>query len=525
MADVMGAATPAQAVSAGLAQMREALDVLGGVDLHQLDGEALLGALDAVEQVRRRTDAVAARVLATVESDGRWAVDGARSMAAWYRARTGRHRAGAAREVRQARALRDHLPGTARALAAGEISSDHVAAIVRHTTGTEARRERLRDRHAGEHLLLTHARGLDASAFDLAVRHWSLRADPEAADRAYVEDGAREEFYLAETTDGYVPGGWLSKASGQVVLTALAARTGTPAKGDGRSPGQRRARALVGLAQLALDSGALRPGARIRPHLSVHVPLETLQRLVAASKPARRHPGCPLGVERPGGAGHQADRPGAAFGLPGPDEQTRPTTTAGATGRATAATAAAATTAAASAAGAAQAGAAGGEGWCGCGQELPEAVIGADLDAAAMGEVAPATFEDGTPLAPALLARIACTGAMHRVVFGPDSEVLDVGREKRIFTAAQTRAIIARDRHCQYPDCDAPPGEGEIHHSIWWWEQLGSTSVRLGVLLCWAHHDHVHQHRIGIERRKRRWVFLRRDGSEIEATTRRAPGA
>ncbi|MCK6212373.1 HNH endonuclease, partial [Georgenia sp. EYE_87] len=164
-----------------------------------------------------------------------------------------------------------------------------------------------------------------------------------------------------------------------------------------------------------------------------------------------------------------------------------------------------------------------GDGLCGCGQVLPEAVIGADLDSAVMGEVAPATFEDGSPLSPALLARLACTGAVHRVVFGPDSEVLDVGREQRIFTAAQTRAIIARDKHCQYPDCDAPPGEGEIHHSVWWWEQFGSTSVKLGVLLCWAHHDHVHQHRITIERRQRRWVFLRRDGSEIEATTRSAP--
>ena len=94
-----------------------------------------------------------------------------------------------------------------------------------------------------------------------------------------------------------------------------------------------------------------------------------------------------------------------------------------------------------------------------------------------------------------------------------------MGREQRIFTAAQTRAIIARDKHCQFPNCDAPPGEGEVHHSVWWWEQFGSTSVKLGVLLCWQHHDHVHQHRIGIERRRRRWVFLRRDGTEIQSTT------
>ncbi|PFG41161.1 uncharacterized protein DUF222 [Georgenia soli] len=506
------AATAGQIVASRLAQMRDALDALADVDLHELEGDALMSALDGVEQIRRRGDALAARVLATVEADGRWAVDGARSMAAWYRARTGRHRSSAARDVRQARALRDHLPGTAKALAAGEISTDHVAAIVRHTTNTEARRERLRDEEVGEDFLLTHAKELDASAFDTAVKHWGLRADPEASDRAYVEDSDREEFYLAETTDGYVPGGWLSRSSGQVLLTALKARTGTPAKGDRRSPAQRLAKSLLGLAHLGLDSGTLRPGARIRPHVSVHVPFETLQRLIAASAPARRHSGCSLSGDTSRSASadtpSSAEHRGSAFGLTGPVANSRDRAGVGL-----------------------DVGEVGlpdgdhsvdggsGVGLCNCGQELPDSVIGADLDAASMGAVPPATFEDGTPLPPTLLARLACSSGLHRVVFGPDSEVLDVGREQRIFAAAQTRAIIARDKHCQFPNCDAPPGEGEVHHSVWWWEHFGSTSVKLGVLLCWQHHDHVHQHRISIERRRRRWVFLRRDGTEIERTT------
>jgi len=503
-------ANPAQVVALRLAQAEDALDVLVQVDLHDLDGEALMSALDAVEQLRRRCDALAAKVLATVEADGRWAVDGARSMAAWYRARTGRHRASAAREVRQARALRDHLPATAKALAAGKISADHVAAIVRHATNTDARRERLRDEEVGEDFLLAHARDLDASAFDVAVKHWGLRADPEAADRAYVEDSEREEFYLSETTDGYVPGGWLSKSSGQVVLTALQARTGTPSKDDRRSPAQRAAKSLVGLAHLGLDSGALRPGARIRPHVSVHVPFETLQRLIAASAPSRPHPGCRLSGDTSVRGGH----PGATLGVTSPSADSLDGDHLGTGGGVTVGAELASRPGLDELMG----GGAGGR-VCQCGEELPEAVIGADLDAGAMGEVPPSTFEDGTPLSPTLLARIACSGALHRVVFGADSEVLDVGREQRIFTTAQTRAIIARDKHCQFPNCDAPPGEGEIHHSIWWWEQFGTTSVKLGVLLCWSHHDHVHQQRISIERRKRRWVFLRRDGTEIERAT------
>ncbi|PFG40734.1 uncharacterized protein DUF222 [Georgenia soli] len=517
MSLVEGAGSPAAAVTVGLDRVREMVEELAGIDLHTVPGEVTLGVLDRVEEVRRRLEALNAKALATVEADGLWALDGARSMAAWYRTRTGKHRASAAREVRQARALRDHLPATAQALAAGEISADHVSALVRHTTGTDARRATLRDEAVGEEFLLGHARELDASAFATAVEHWAQRADPDAADRAYVAESGREEFYLAETTEGYVPGGWLSRASGQLVLTALAARGGVPARDDRRTPRQRNAANLTGLARLGLDSGTLRPGARIRPHLSVHVPFDTLQRLIAATRPARRHPTCPL-PDAPAPTGHDAaghagaagagpaGHAGAAFGLPAPPaaDDPRPAGTDRAAG--------------AVAAGATHPGTAGqgGGGVCGCGQDLPEAVITADLDPAALTDLAPATLPNGTALAPTLLARLACDGGFHRVVFGPDSEALDVGREERLFTTAQTRAIIARDKNCRYPGCDAPPGEGEIHHSIWWHDHHGRTDTKLGVLLCWHHHEHVHQRRISIERRHTRWKFYRRDGTEIE---------
>ncbi|WP_164737368.1 HNH endonuclease signature motif containing protein, partial [Georgenia sp. SYP-B2076] len=258
--------------------------------------------------------------------------------------------------------------------------------------------------------------------------------------------------------------------------------------------------ALVGLAHLALDSGTLRPGARIRPHLSVTVPFDTLQRLVAAAAIRAHRPGCPT------------TGPGAAFGLTA--VHTGPV---GLTGTAGAAGAAGAAGFSGTGAGAAEGivACAGGEG-CTC---EPGTLIEAGPDAAAMADVAAATFEDGTILSPALLARLACDSQMHRVVFGPDSEILDAGREQRLFTAAQTRAIIARDKRCQYPHCHAPPGEGEIHHSIAWWAQFGSTNINLGVLLCWYHHDWVHAHAITIERRHGHWTFLRPDGTTIGDAT------
>ncbi|WP_448073015.1 DUF222 domain-containing protein [Georgenia yuyongxinii] len=483
--------TPAAALVRGLETIQAVLAELVTIELHQLPGAAVLEALDRVETVKRQSEALTARALATIEADGMWAVDGARSMAAWYRARSGKHQASAAREIRQARALRDLLPATAEALAAGQISDDHASAIVRHTTTTQARRERLADPDVGEHLLVEYARTLDASDFTVAAAQWGLHADPEAADRAYREDMATEEFYLAETTGGFVPSGWLSTANGKLLQAALDARMGAPSSGDGRTPAQQRAAALTGLASLALDSGVLRPGARIRPHLAITVPFDTLQRLVAAAAPKHR-PGCrTIGTY-----------PGAAFGV-APDASRivglAPTATAPGP-----------------AAGPAADIAGGHDGRhqddCDCGAAL---AIGTELDPAVMSGVEPATFEDGSPIPPALLGRLACASHLHRVVFGPESEVLDVGREKRLFTAAQTRAIIARDKRCRYPRCNAPPGEGEIHHSIYWWAQFGTTNVRLGVLLCWFHHDYVHAHGISIERRHGQWVFLRKDGTII----------
>jgi hypothetical protein len=77
------------------------------------------------------------------------------------------------------------------------------------------------------------------------------------------------------------------------------------------------------------------------------------------------------------------------------------------------------------------------------------------------------------------------------------SEILDSGRASRTFTAAQRRAIVARDKHCRWPGCDRPPGWCDAHHSIHWADG-GVTSVEKGVLLCGRHHDRVHHDDLAI---------------------------
>jgi Domain of unknown function (DUF222) len=94
--------------------------------------------------------------------------------------------------------------------------------------------------------------------------------------------------------------------------------------------------------------------------------------------------------------------------------------------------------------------------------------------------------------------RISCDAEVSRIVLGPAGEVLDSGRATRTFTAAQIRAIVARDKHCIWPGCDAPPGWCQAHHIVHW-ANGGPTSVANGALICGRHHDRVHLYHYEIE--------------------------
>ena len=77
--------------------------------------------------------------------------------------------------------------------------------------------------------------------------------------------------------------------------------------------------------------------------------------------------------------------------------------------------------------------------------------------------------------------------------------------------------LIARDRHCQFPDCTAPPTLSEVHHILWWIRE-GPTSVENGILLCWHHHDQVHARDLTIRRQPHGFAFFHRDGTQLGAT-------
>jgi hypothetical protein len=87
--------------------------------------------------------------------------------------------------------------------------------------------------------------------------------------------------------------------------------------------------------------------------------------------------------------------------------------------------------------------------------------------------------------------RLACNAEVIPVVLGGKSEVLDLGRTRRVFSSAQRRAMAVRDRQCRTEGCTIPAAWCEAHH---WkpWSSGGRTDLRGGLLLCPWHHHRAH---------------------------------
>jgi hypothetical protein len=119
-----------------------------------------------------------------------------------------------------------------------------------------------------------------------------------------------------------------------------------------------------------------------------------------------------------------------------------------------------------------------------------------NLDALKNG-IGDATLTDGTPVSIAQARRLACTAGWMPVVLGGASQLLDVGRLRRLYTGRARRAMAWRDKTCRSVGCDHPADWCEAHHKKPWAEG-GKTDLADGVMLCPFHHDRVHDPRYDI---------------------------
>jgi hypothetical protein len=87
--------------------------------------------------------------------------------------------------------------------------------------------------------------------------------------------------------------------------------------------------------------------------------------------------------------------------------------------------------------------------------------------------------------------RLACQAGIIPAVLGGKSEVLDLGRTRRLHSPAQRKAIAIRHRTCIVEGCTVPVEQCEIHHRRPW-SQGGSTDLNDGVPGCPRHHHLFH---------------------------------
>jgi hypothetical protein len=102
---------------------------------------------------------------------------------------------------------------------------------------------------------------------------------------------------------------------------------------------------------------------------------------------------------------------------------------------------------------------------------------------------------------------------------GPEGQVLDHGRSKRIVPPGLRRAVEVQDRHCVFAGCEAPTHWCDVHHVQEWLLHEGETSLENSALLCERHHTKVH-HGFRVARLPGgRWGTYRPDGTEILLAT------
>lgn len=95
------------------------------------------------------------------------------------------------------------------------------------------------------------------------------------------------------------------------------------------------------------------------------------------------------------------------------------------------------------------------------------------------------------PFTASALRRAAADAEIIPAVLGGDSEILDWGRSRRLFTSAQRLALVEREGGCSW--CNAPPAWCEAHHIRWWDRDAGPTDLSNAVLLCTRCHHRVHR--------------------------------
>jgi len=208
-------------VPAGLGRLAAVVEELAAQDLAALPAAEAAQRVLALRGLLERLEGQWLRELAAVDARGAaGAEDGtqADSTAGWLRRRL---RAGATQAsgwVRMARALfRGPLPGTGRALAAGELSFAHAAVLAHGTQDLPAPTVM-----EAEPVLVDAACRLDPPRLRRLVAHLHQVADPDGASEQTQRQHQRRGMWVSPTFEGMVAiDGLLEPEAGETLLAAL----------------------------------------------------------------------------------------------------------------------------------------------------------------------------------------------------------------------------------------------------------------------------------------------------------------
>ena len=123
----------------------------------------------------------------------------------------------------------------------------------------------------------------------------------------------------------------------------------------------------------------------------------------------------------------------------------------------------------------------------------PHLQVTASLDTLRGLPGAPAAdMELSVPISAKAVERIACDCSITRILLGPESVAIDVGRARRTVHPSLLKALKARDGGCVWPGCGRPASFTNAHNLVHWIHG-GLTELGNLVLLCYHHHHLVHE--------------------------------
>ena len=257
-------------------------DVVGQDPMEYGDTESII----ALERQLSRLECFVTKSVVAFEAAGEWALDDAKTPAAWLSTVAHLPKAEARRQLRRGRALAG-LPICAQAWSEGDIGGAHLDLLDK--VRTDVTKEAMQ---RDEALLVDQAKGMKYEAFGAAVGYWAQLADPDGAEESEMERQARRDVSLTSSLDGM----WFGKMTFDAISGTIVSEEhqrlerqlfeedwAKAAEELGRDPrigelartsAQRRADAMVEMAVRSKSAPA--DGRRPQPLFSVLVGYETL---------------------------------------------------------------------------------------------------------------------------------------------------------------------------------------------------------------------------------------------------------